>query len=122
MKTSSTLASSFATVLAVAALGATSAASAATSSPSDHRGYQTCVKALDTESLSGVVFPRVYYIAHQAEAKTYYLNATAWQNGERVVKRITCETSANGRQVTSFATNDGRFALADGKRLEVAKR
>lgn len=88
----------------------------------DQRGYQNCVKALDTKDLSGVTFPRVYYINKTAASSIYYVNASAWQNGERVTKRVTCEMTRNGRDLLAFETAEGRFALADRNRLSVAER
>jgi len=112
---------------AIACLAGTAGASAQVSSPADLRGYNSCVKAFDTNELNGVHFPRVYYIARNADAanagsKTYYVNASAWQDGNRVMKRLSCTTTRSGRQVLAFEAQDGRYALSGNQRLNVARR
>ena len=103
-----------------AALGITSSANAG--DRTDQRGYQSCVQALDTQNLSGVTFPRVYYISRQDASNVYYVNATAWENGVRVGKRLTCETSKRGRTLLTAEATDGQFALAPSNEALVAKR
>ena len=110
------------TLAVVAAAGFSTGATAANSSPAEMRGFNNCVAAFDTGNLSGVTVPRVYYITANAESKTYYVNASAWQDGVRVAKRVTCETSRSGREVYSVQSADGRYALNDSARLNVAER
>jgi len=88
----------------------------------DQRGYESCVDAFDTRDLSGVTFPRHYYISRQSDTTDYYLNAHAWENGARVAKRVACQTSKNGRVVLSVESGDGQYALAANSALNVAKR
>ena len=88
----------------------------------DQRGYDRCVGAMDTSNLSGVTFPRQYYISRQADSKAYYLNAHAWEDGVRVAKRLRCETSKNGRVLLSVESGDGQYARSEGVTLNVAKR
>lgn len=110
-------------ILAVAAsVGFSTGVSAANSSPADMRGFNRCVAAFDASNLTGVTLPRVYYIAANAESKTYYLNTSAWQDGVRVAKRVTCKTSRSGRKVYSVQSADGRYALRNSPRLNVAER
>ncbi len=112
-----TLASALLIGVAVAA-----SSGAAAGGLSDQRGYNRCVKAFDGQGLSGVTLPRFYYINHTADSKTYYVNASAWENGNRVSKRITCETSASGRELHAVETADGRFARVARQEPRIARR
>jgi len=103
-----------------AALGVATTASAG--DRTDQRGYQKCVQAMNAQNLSGVTFPRVYYISRQDTSNVYYVNATAWENGVRVGKRLTCETSKSGRTLLTAEANDGQFALSASSSAQVAKR
>jgi|GEM_PF-6911061 len=99
--------------------------SAAANDLVDQRGYQSCVEAFDTSDtrdLTGVTFPRHYYISRQADSTDYYLNAHAWENGARVAKRVACQTSKNGRAVLSVESGDGQYARSANAALNVAKR
>ena len=110
-------------ILTVAAtVGFSTGASAANSNPAEMRGFNRCVAGFDASNLTGVTLPRVYYIATNAESKTYYLNTSAWQDGVRVAKRVTCKTSRSGRDLYSVQSADGRYALSNGRRLNVAER
>lgn len=122
MKLSKILGSGTLALSTVALLGLSGGAAAATSDPTEMRGYNNCIAASDTSALSGVTLPRVYYISKRADVKTYYVNTTGWQNGQRVTKRVTCETNRSGRKVLSVQTSDGRYVRRDGTGLIVAKR
>jgi len=109
-----------ASLVLVAPLGVPMAANA--SELTDKRGYENCVSTLDTRDLSGVTFPRQYFIARQADSTSYYVNAQAWENGVRVAKRLTCQTSKSGRVVLSAESGDGRYARADNASPSIAQR
>lgn len=110
--------------LLVAGIAATTmiaaTAQAKISSASELRGYEACVSAANPE-FKGLKLARVYYLNEAADKNTYYLNGTAWQNGERVDVRISCDTTTNGYDLLNQTTNVGRYALEDGGRgIEVA--
>jgi len=109
-----------------ASLGLSGGAAAAISDPAELRGYNSCVKAASAESggeLSSADLSRIYYLAKQGNSHTYYVNAGSWQDGVRVSKRITCETSRSGREVYSMNTSNGRFARSsETNQAIVAKR
>ena len=109
--------------LATAVLTAGSLGAAAqTSSVTEMRGYSNCLAAAKTPELKGVTTPRVYYIASNGDSKTYFVNTWAWQDGERVARRINCETTNNGRKVLNVVSADGRYALNDRNGVVVANR
>ena len=95
-------------------------AQAKISSASELRGYEACVDAAAPE-FNGLKLNRVYYLNEAGDKNTYYLNGTAWQNGERVDVRISCDTSTNGYDLLNQTTNIGRYAIEDGTRgIDVA--
>ena len=108
-----------ATVAAAAAVF-TASAQAGTSSSSEFRGYNNCLEAASMP-YKGVVADRAYYLNRAGSAQTYYINVTAWDNGDRVNLRITCDTSTNGRELLRSSIDSGRFQLArPSVRVEVA--
>ena len=108
-----------ATVAAAAAVF-TASAQAGTSSSSEFRGYNNCLEAASMP-YKGVVADRAYYLSRAGSAQTYYINVTAWDSGDRVNLRITCDTSTNGRELLRSSIDSGRFQLARPKvRVEVA--
>ncbi len=103
------------TTVAIAALAAVLGASAQAkvSSQSEFAGYNACVEASEADH-NGLVLSRVYYLSSQGDTNTYYLNGTAWENGERVDVRISCNTSRNGRTLIDQTSSNGRFAIDGG--------
>ncbi len=85
-------------------------AQAKISSASELRGYEACVEAADPE-FNGLKLSRVYYLNEGTDKNTYYLNGSAWQAGERVDVRISCDTSTNGYDLLNQTSNVGRYAL-----------
>jgi hypothetical protein len=88
-----------------------SAALAGTSTPSEFRGYQACLKA-NADAVRGLVPERTYLIDESAQSRTYYINATAWQNGERVEVGMSCETNRSGRLIENKGVSLTRYAPA----------
>lgn len=99
-----------ATIAAVAAVFSATA-QAKLSSTSEFRGYNNCLEAATTP-YEGVVADRAYYLSRAGSARTYYINVTAWDSGERVNLRITCDTSTNGRELLRSSIDSGRFKQA----------
>jgi hypothetical protein len=83
---------------AAAALIAAGAHAGPRSTPSELRGYQACVDA-NADHYRGLRFERTYLINQTDTGRTYYLNATAWENGERVGLGFRCETNRTGRLI-----------------------
>ena len=109
-------------VITLLASTASISVQAQNSSSAELRGYQTCLDELAATQPTGLVTPRVYYIAKQGDVSTYYVNTSIWQAGHRVAKRLNCSTTRNGRKLLSFSSSDGRFARGTGSNLGVAKR
>ena len=79
-------------------------------SHSEVRGLETCVDAAKAEFAHRFVSGRTtYFIDRNGPANTYFINAGAWQAGERVPLRIACETSPNGRKLLSYSSAPGSF-------------
>ena len=101
------------TIVATAALAATASAQAGFSSPSEDRGYQACVSAVKND-YRNFIAKRDYYIREADGTRTFYINATALERGERVPVGITCATSTSGRKVLSTDTTFALFVPATG--------
>ena len=86
-------------------------AAAQTSTPSEFRGYKACLEA-NEDAFRGLVPERNYLISRTAEKNTYYINATAWENGTRVDVAFSCETTPNGRLVSNQGPAYTRYATA----------
>lgn len=82
------------------------------STPSELRGYQACLDA-STADMQGVVTGRTYLIDQRDGQRTYYINATAWENGKRVEVGIRCQTSLSGRLLTAFEPTASRYVPAE---------
>ena len=97
-------------ILVAAAASISIAAQARVSTLTEFKGYNACVSASEDE-FRGLVLSREYFLAQNSGTKTYYLNGTAWENGDRIPVRIACDTSGNGRELKSVTMNQGHFAL-----------
>lgn len=103
------------------ALGSASAL-ADTSSPAEYRGYSKCLEAAAAQS-RGLAADRFYLLNAEGTDRQYFINATRWQDGDRVPVRIACETSRSGRVLLSQSIAEGRFTSPRGQvRIEVAER
>ena len=101
---------------------AAGSALAVPSNSAELRGYSNCVAAA-TEQSDGLQTQRHYLLNSQGERNEYYINATRWEQGDRVPVRIACQTSANGRVLLSQSVAAGRFAKQRGLvSIEVAER
>ena len=98
-------------MIAAAASLLSASAFAGTSTPAEFRGYQACLEA-NEDQFRGLVAERNYLIRNNADSRTYYINATAWENGERVDVGFSCETSRNGRLLTNNGASYTRYATA----------
>ena len=101
------------------------ASAGAIAKPSDSaelRGYDKCLDAAAEQS-RGLATQRTYLLNTQGAQNQYYINASRWEDGNRVAVRIACETSANGRTLLSQSMTPGRFDTQRGRvSVEVAKR
>ncbi len=114
MKTTLTVLSALTILLAVTA-------QARPSQPSEFRGFETCIEAAKAEFTRGFVSNRTYFIDRDGTDNVYFINASAWQAGDRAVLRITCETSRNGRELLTYTSAPGRFIPQRGQvSIEVA--
>jgi hypothetical protein len=84
------------------------------SSAPEFRGYETCVGAADAD-LSGLVTARGYYINRTPTENQYFINGTAWEQGERVQVRVACDTTRNGRTLLEFDVAQGTYVLDRGQ-------
>ena len=98
-------------MIAAAAALLSGAAVANTSTDSEFRGYQACLEANDSE-FSGLVPEREYLISNSEDTRSYYINATAWENGQRVNVSFSCETSKSGRLLTNNGASYSHYAAA----------
>ena len=93
---------------AAAASLVTMTAQAKLSSSTELRGYNACVEAAAPE-FKGLQLSRIYYLNEEADKNVYYVNGSAWQSGERVAVRISCDTSTSGHKLLSQTSNVGRY-------------
>ena len=102
------------TILSALTILIASAAQARPSQPSELRGFNTCIGAAKAEYTSGFVSSRNYFIDRSGPANAYFINASAWQAGDREPLRISCETSRNGRELLAYSAASGRFVPQQG--------
>ena len=88
------------------------------SSPSEFRGYQACVEA-NADNLTGLAMERHYLLNETADGRIYYINATAWEDGERVNVGLSCETTPGGRLTSNEGVTYNRFVQAAEGRVQV---
>lgn len=98
-------------IAATLAVAVSGGAHAVQSTPSEFRGYQACLDANEA-NFSGLVTERDYLLSRTETGRIYYINATAWENGERVPVAFTCETTASGRLVSNRAVDATQFVRA----------
>jgi hypothetical protein len=97
-------------------------AQAKLSSSSEMRGYNACVEAAAPD-FNGLQLSRNYYLNEEADRNIYYVNGSAWQSGERIAVRISCDTSTNGVKLLSQTSNTGRYTLERATvRVQVAQQ
>ena len=109
-------------VLAAAALTSVAFASASFAAPSTHaelRGYQACLEA-NQDDFAGLTTQRNYLLAKTDTGHTYYINANAWQNGQRVKVSFSCETTSTGKLVQNQGVSYNHFISARSVPVQVA--
>ena len=84
------------------------------SNAAEFRGYENCVDAADAD-LAGLVTSREYFINRTPEMNQYFINGTAWDQGDRVQVRVACDTTRNGRQLLEFDVAQGTYVLDRGQ-------
>ncbi len=101
------------TLITAAALTTFSVSAAAqmNSTPAEFRGYKACVEA-NEEGLRGLVTERNYLYENTNDGRKYYINATIWEDGERVAVGFTCETTRSGRLLENQGLSYNHFAPA----------
>lgn len=92
------------------------AAGLVSANPIDQRGYDTCVNdvARDYSRHAGLMHARYYFLARDDTARTYFVNSTAWQEGDRVNLRTRCRTDLYGRDLLARETELGRWVQRRG--------
>ena len=105
-------------VAAIAAVTAATTADARPNSPAEQRGYQACLEA-NQDAFRGLIPERHYLINETDAGRTYYINATAWEDGERVNVAFACETNASGRLTDNLGMTYNRFVPASEGRVSV---
>ncbi len=98
-------------MIAAAAALLSATAVAQTSSDSEFRGYQACLEANESE-FTGLVTEREYLISNNADSRSYYINATAWEDGQRVEVGFSCETTKSGRLLSNNGVAYTHYAAA----------
>jgi len=83
----------------------------------DQRGYVTCIHDMERDYLrqARVMHSRFYLHEQLPKTMTYYVNSTAWQDGDRVQLRTWCLTDAHGRDLMARETYLGRWVQQRGR-------
>ena len=116
------------TAFTLAALGTlvSTSALARSSSPFEMAGFDSCRDEIRQDlgnASRGATFARVYYLADTDEGRRYFINYSAWEDGDRVALRSECDTTRNGRNVLALNTDYGRYGVSRGKvTIDVASR
>ena len=106
------------TAIAATTLAFAAGVQAGPSTPSEIRGYEACLDA-NSDGLRGLTPERYYLLADTDTGRTYYINATAWEDGERVNVAFACETNASGRLTDNLGMTYNRFVPASEGRVSV---
>ena len=89
-------------------------ADAKSSSTTEFRGFANCVDAAESD-LSGLVTSREYLINRTPDMNQYFINGTAWSDGERVRVRVACDTTRNGHKLLEISVAEGTYVLDRGQ-------
>lgn len=110
----------FATAAVLAmALSSVPAWAAQPSSSAESRGYQACVDGAGEQARLIRVDPDYYIYEHQ-DARRYYLNGYAFQNGDSTEVKIACDTTLAGHRLLGVSVDQGRYAGRVVNPVEVA--
>ena len=105
---------------AALAAGLTFAAQANAGPLADQPGYDNCHDEIQSQyDHQGLVFARLHYLNREAGSNTYFINASAWEQGERVGLKSACETTKNGRRILALETSYGRWKDAPAGRVDI---
>ncbi len=110
------------TLITAAALAAfsMSAAAKAPSSPSEQRGYDACLKA-NSGDVDRLLVESDYLYRATETGRTFYINASIWEDGKRVPVAFTCNTTRTGRLIENLGITYNHFAPATGAGSQVAQ-
>lgn len=111
---------SMAVALAAVSLQPAAASAAPASSLAESRGFQNCRAAAERDAGLYSV-ERHYFIYQHDDARRYYMNGYARQNGATTQVRIDCLTTASGHRVKTVSVGEGRFAGRLVERPAVAR-
>ena len=86
----------------------------------DQRGYQQCVDGIESElNNQRPHLSHVYFMTVEDDNRTYYINGTAWQDGQRQPVRSECMTSLGGNHVLALAIEPGSYRGTPAARVEI---
>ena len=86
----------------------------------EQAGYDTCHNEIESQyDRQGLVFARQHYLNREAGSNTYFINASAWEKGERVGLKSACETTKSGRRILALETSYGRWNDAPAGRVDI---
>ncbi|MEM8768459.1 MAG: hypothetical protein AAGE43_13500 [Pseudomonadota bacterium] len=110
------------TLITAAALASFSmtAAAKAPSTLSEERGYQACLKA-NSSDVDRLLVKKDYLYRTTETGRTFYINASIWENGERVPVAFTCNTTRSGRLIENMGISYTQFVPATGADPVVAQ-
>lgn len=112
------------TLTALPLIAFTGLAEARPGTLSEHRGYESCRQVFAAES-SGLATQRHYFVERVGDPATprFYINGARWEDGERTLARMTCDTTKNGGRVLASEIASGRFIHKNALiTIEVADR
>ena len=88
----------------------------------DQRGYENCRDVFVAES-NGLATTRHYLVDRSGETPRFYINGARWEDGERTLARMTCDTAGTGGRVLASTIEPGRFIHRNPRvTIEVADR
>lgn len=88
----------------------------------EQRGYESCRSVFAAES-SGLATTRHYFVDRSTDTPRFYINGARWEDGERTLARMTCDTTSTGARVLASEIESGRFIHRNARiTIEVADR
>ncbi len=77
------------------------------------KGYDLCGSEIRAQG-EGVTLSPFHLLQRRDTSNMYYINSTAWEDGERVQHRSACETKKSGRKILALETSYGRWTQQKG--------
>ena len=77
------------------------------------KGYDLCGSEIRAQG-EGVTLSPIHFLQRRDTTHMYYINSTAWEDGERVHQRSACETKKSGRKILALETSYGRWKQQQG--------